>query len=219
MHLEVLVEDLSGKVMVEALLERLLAGAGVTYRVISYKGLGVIPKGLRDAKDARKRILLDRLPRLLRGYGRAIESGAPYAVAVVCDLDERCLKEFRGELLAVLDSCSPRPPTRFCIAVEEGEAWLLGDHGALLLAYPRAKRHVLNAYEQDSICGTWEVLAEAVYPGGKAALSKGGFQAIGAEKSRWAEAIAPRIDFEANQSPSFQYFRRKIHELASQGIA
>lgn len=51
----------------------------------------------------------------------------------------------------------------FCIAVEEMEAWLMGDREALLCAYPKAKESVLKEYKQDSICGTWEVLANAVY--------------------------------------------------------
>lgn len=55
---------------------------------------------------------------------------------------------------------------------EEIEAWLLGDRHALLSAYPHAKMHVLNTYVQDSICGTWEVLADAVYPGGTSKLSR-----------------------------------------------
>ena len=46
---------------------------------------------------------------------------------VVCDLDDKCLKTLRQELFAVLCACNPKPETRFCIAIEEGEAWLLGD--------------------------------------------------------------------------------------------
>ena len=37
-------------------------------------------------------------------------------------------------------------------------------------AYPNAKDAVLNSYVQDSICGTWEVLADAVHPGGSQLL-------------------------------------------------
>lgn len=48
--------------------------------------------------------------------------------------------------------------------------WAIGH--ALLSAYPHAKMHVLNTYVQDSICGTWEVLADAVYPGGTSKLSR-----------------------------------------------
>lgn len=131
----------------------------------------------------------------------------------MCDLDDKCLKAFRDELIAVWDRCNPRPATRFCFAIEEGEAWLLGDLNAVKGAYPRAKDGVLRAYLNDSICGTWEKLADAVYPGGSAALSSKGWQAVGAEKSRWAEDIAPRMCVSINRSPSFCYFRDKIRAL------
>ena len=53
-----------------------------------------------------------------------------------------------------------------------------------------------------------------VHRGGIAALSKNGWQAIGAEKSTWAKKIAPHMNPGANLSPSFQYFRKKMIELA-----
>jgi hypothetical protein len=72
---------------------------------------------------------------------------------------------------------------------------------------------VLTSYENDSICGTWEKLADAVYPGGSAALKRRGWHEIGAEKSTWAAAIAPLMDVDSNRSPSFHYFRSKLREL------
>ena len=211
MHFEILVEDQSGKRMLEALVPRII-GLEHSFTIHAYKGIGRIPPGLRGQIDASKRILLDRLPALLRGYGQAFYF--PAAVIVVCDLDSRCLKRFRQDLLAVLSACDPRPETRFCIAVEEGEAWLLGDPQAVRSAYPKAREQVLRDYENDAICGTWETLADAVYPGGLARLKDQGSQAAGAAKSRWAEAIAPHIDPDRNRSASFQYFRGKLRELS-----
>ena len=163
-----------------------------------------------------KRILLNQLPRLLRGFGKTFANYSinfPVVVIVVCDLDKRCLKKFRQELFAVLNTCTPQPETRFCIAIEEGEAWLLGDIPAIKAAYPRAKDSVLNKYKNDSICGTWELLAEAVFTGGLRALEKKGTRVIGIEKSAWAERIAPQMNVDKNASPSFCYFRDKIREL------
>lgn len=71
---------------------------------------------------------------------------------------------------------------------------------------------MLTSYAQDSIYGTWERLTDAVYPGGAEVLSGKGWQAVGVEKSRWAEAIAPKMDIAGNQSPSFRYFRKKLRE-------
>ena len=217
MHFEIYVEDFSGKKALDILMPKII-GDGHTFEVFGYKGIGdKIPENLRGQTDPSKRVLLDRLPQLLRGRGKthATYSTLNYraAIIVVCDLDDRCLKEFRQQLIAVLDACNPKPETRFCIAVEEGEAWLLGDISAVKTAYPRARSTVLNDYENDAICGTWEILADAVFKGGSEALKGQGYQAIGIEKSAWAENIAPHMDINNNASPSFQYFLKKIREL------
>ena len=215
MHLEILVEDSSGKRVLDILMSKIL-GEQHTFRVIDYRGVGRIPRNLRSHTDANKPFLLDQLPRLLKGYGRTFAkypANYPAAVIVVCDLDDKCLKTFRRDLFAVLNTCSPKPETRFCIAVEEGEAWLLGDIPAVKAAYPKAKEDVLNGYQNDAICGTWELLADAVSSGGSSALRKKGWQAVGREKSDWAEIIAPHMDVDANASSSFRYFRDKLRDL------
>ncbi len=107
------------------------------------------PKSPNAEIDVSKRILLNNLPKLLAGYGKSWYEGYPAVVFVVCDLDDKCLKSFRQELTDVLNSCEPRPETRFCFAIEEGEAWLLGDITAIKKAYPKAKNSVLNAYIND----------------------------------------------------------------------
>ena len=107
----------------------------------------------------------------------------------------------------------PVPPTHFCIAIEEGEAWLLGDLNAIKQAYPRAKDAILNSYTNDDICGTWEKLADAVYNGGVSKLTEKGYHSIGAEKAKWAEYITPHMDVMNNHSQSFCYFRNKIYAL------
>ena len=214
MHLEILTEDASGKKFLDILLPKVI-GDGHTFKVRGYKGIGRIPRNLRSGADASKRILLDRLPMLLRGYGRTFVD-YPAAVVLVCDLDERCLKTFRRELFTVLEACRPRPETRFCIAIEEGEAWLLGDVPAIIAAYPGAKVKVLDSYNNDSICGSWELLADAVYPGGSTRLKDLGWWAVGREKSVWSEKIAPRMEIDRNESPSFRYFLRKVRELTEE---
>ena len=215
MHFEILVEDASGKRALDVLMPKILGDAH-TFKVIGYRGVGRIPRNFKSSSDARKRILLDQLPRLLRGYGRTFAKYSPNnpaAVILVCDLDDRCLKTFRQELFAVLHACDPKPMTRFCVAVEEGEAWLLGDIPAVKAAYPKAKGDVLDSYRNDAICGTWELLADAVFAKGSEALKKLGWRAVGREKSAWAENIAPLMDIDANASPSFRYFRDKIQDL------
>ncbi|MCD6389644.1 MAG: hypothetical protein J7L69_09535, partial [Desulfobulbaceae bacterium] len=117
----------------------------------------------------------------------------------------------------ILNSCNPQPKTLFRIAIEEGEAWLLGDRNAVKAAYPHAKNQPLNAYVQDSICGTWEVLADVVYPGGSQKLKKLGWPHTGQAKCEWANKIAPHFDVESNLSKSFQVFRDGIRNLMQGG--
>ncbi len=215
MHFEILVEDQSGKKTLEILMPKII-GDQHTFTLHFYSGIGHIPKNLKNETDVSKRVLLNQLRRLLKGFGRTFANyptNFPAAVIVVCDLDRRCLKEFRQELFDVLNTCNPKPETTFCIAIEEGEAWLLGDIPAIKAAYPRTKVNILNSYEKDSICGTWQLLADAIFAGGSNALEKRPWYVIGREKSIWAQKIAPEMDINKNTSPSFCYFRDKIREL------
>jgi hypothetical protein len=219
MHFDILVEDFSGKTAIDILISKIIDTDQHTFTSHPYKGIGRIPKDLRNTADPQKRILLDQLPRFVRGFGltyRGYPENYPAILIIVCDLDDRCLKAFRNELLQVVGQCQPRPETYFCIAIEEGEAWYLGDLAAVKTAYPNAKDAVLNTYENDEICGTWEKLADAVYPGGSNALSQLGYPAIGREKADWATKISQHMEVEISQSTSFCYFRDKLRNLSNQ---
>jgi hypothetical protein len=137
MHIEILVEDSSGETLLRVLLPRLLGPQGEphSWRLHAYKGIGRIPQGLLTKADPAKRILLDQLPKLLRGYGR---TPGVDAVVVVLDTDKRDCAAFLAELESAAAACSPAPNTLFRLAIEEIEAWYLGDRDALLAAYPRA---------------------------------------------------------------------------------
>ncbi len=218
MHFDILVEDISGKTALEIIVPKIIS-AEHTFKIHSYKGIGRIPTDLKSASDPKKRILLDQLPKIVQGYGQTFSQSPPdypAVLIVICDLDNRCLSTFRRELLDLVDKCNPKPKTQFCIAIEEGEAWYLGDFAAIKKAYPKAKQKVLDSYTNDSICGTWEKLADAVYSGGSKELSKLRWQGVGKEKSNWAKKIPPHMDVDNNLSPSFGYFRDKLRGLTSQ---
>lgn len=204
--------------MLDILIPKIISTQENTFSIISYEGIGHIPRNLNSTPDLRNRLLLHHLPAQLRAIGKTYKDNPKeYPVIMVCDLDDkRSLNDFLKELLEVLDNCNPKPETRYCIAIEEGEAWLLGDLNAVKLAYPNAKDKVLKSYKNDSICGTWEKLADAVYPGGHVTLEQLGRQTVGAKKSKWAENISPHIDVENNKSKSFCFFRKKIMELTKQ---
>ena len=215
MHFEVLVEDKSGSIALNIILEKVLGRNGQTHswKLYPYKGIGHIPRNLQAVPDPRKRFLLDHLPRLLSGYGRSLRP-ADACVVVVVDLDTRNCMEFKQELLGVLNACPQTPRTLFRIAIEELEAWFLGDRNALKAAYPNAREVVLDAYVQDSICGTWEVLADAIDARGSTRLKKVGYPTVGRVKCDWAREVSAHMDVNENTSRSFQVFRDGIRQLA-----
>ncbi|MFZ2633721.1 MAG: DUF4276 family protein [Desulfosalsimonadaceae bacterium] len=214
MHIEILVEDSSGTKLLQVLLPQLLGPQGEphTWRLHAYKGIGRIPQGLVPNGDSAKRILLDQLPKLLRGYGK---TPGIDAVVVVLDTDKRDCVAFLAELKAAADACNPVPDTLFRLAIEEIEAWYFGDQAALLAAYPRAKLDVLKKYVQDATCGTWELLADAVQVGGSAAIKKAGWPLPGQVKHEWAKRIGPLMDPDRNISPSFGKFRDGLRRLVA----
>ena len=205
LHLEILVEDSSGEVALRFLIPKIM-GDSCTFDIHKYKGIGKIPARLSSPAEAKHRFLLTQLPRLIRGYGKTFAHDSPEyrrVLVVVCDLDSKDYGGFLGELSDIRESCDPRPEVIFWIAIEEGEAWLLGDRAAVLRTFPTAKMDILNRYTQDSICGTWELLADAVYPGGHRKLKQLGYQKIGEQKHIWAREICPNMNIDNNISPSF----------------
>jgi hypothetical protein len=207
MHLEILVEDSSGMRLLEILIPQLLGPNGFphTWRLHPYKGVGRIPKGLKPKSDAPKRILLDQLPRLLRGFAKN-----PHVdkVVVVVDSDSRPCADFLSELKHAARECGAADKTLFRLAIEEVEAWYFGDQAAIKAAYPKAKVSVLTKYVQDSVCGTWEMLADAIHPKGSKAII--GWTAVGQIKHEWATKIGPFMKLDQNHSPSFKKFRDGI---------
>lgn len=210
MHIEILVEDSSGKALLSHVLPRIIGSHGHphTYHIHAYKGVGHIPKNLTGKLDPSKRVLLDRLPKVLRGYSR---SEGIDAVVVVVDADRRDCKAFLKELTTLAQQAE-LPGTLFRLAIEEIEAFYLGDRAALLKAYPKAKKAVLSKYRQDMPCNTWELLADAVHPGGAAATRSSGARP-GDLKHEWANKIGPLLNVEANESSSFQKLRDGLRRI------
>ncbi len=214
-HLEFLIEDQSGGHLLNLILPQILPD-GVTYKVKEYKGIGSIPKNLNAKSDPKTRALLNLLPGLVRGYGNAFKNypkDYKCGLIIICDLDQKDKDQFEQEVMELIEGCEPHSNAYFCIAVEEGEAWLLGDPDAVMLAYPTIKTAILSSYKFDSICGTWEKLADMVEEGGAAALRTAGYQSIGSAKCRWAQEIGQHLSVERNKSPSFQAFVSTINQF------
>ncbi len=218
MRFEILVEGQSDHTALSILMEKIVGEYGKPHfwNIRKHRGVGKIPDDPSAQPNQRDPTLLHNLPSKLRAYGN--EKQGDFVVVVLVDLDARpdCA-EFKNELSGLLKYCKNKPRTLFRIAIEELEAWFFGDRAALLLAYPNAIQEILDDYEQDSQCGTWEKLGEAIHPGGLNALRSHGKRSVRIleQKRLWAKEICPQMDVENNQSPSFQCFRDGLRGITN----
>ncbi len=213
MHFQFLIEDSSSAILIDTLMQRISSeNDGTTYSCKSFKGIGGFPKK-PNAKEAKTHKMLNELHKYMKGFDKSLQ-GFPAAIVVVVDNDDRNTDEFRAELNQIAVENKITVDHVFCIAIEEIEAWLLGDEEAIKAAYPLARLSKLHSYVQDSICGTWEVLAEVVYPGGLKKLRKDcpTYMEIGKCKCEWAGKIGCNMEINRNASPSFRHF---ISEISS----
>jgi len=213
MHFQFLIEDQSSAMLVSTLMQALFSeNEEVTFNCKSFKGIGGLTKK-NTAKETKDGKLLNDLATYLRGFNKSLRN-FPAAIIVIVDNDTRDIERFLRELNGVAQQNIIDVDHVFCVAVEEVDAWLLGDEAAILVAYPLAKLQPLHAYVQDSICGTWEVLADVVYPGGFSKMKKEcpTFVEVGKCKSEWGQKIGIHMDVRNNKSPSFNNFINELYK-------
>ncbi|MGL4944236.1 MAG: hypothetical protein ACRC46_13725 [Thermoguttaceae bacterium] len=223
LRLEILVEDASGKIVLESLVPKVIGESGSPhrYRILNIQEIKHRVMARMPRHTARTlpwdEIMFETLTVSLRAYGRSLppEKGV---VVIVVDSDYHDPREFASQLESIAPRLDPAPHAVVCLATEEVEAWLLGDLAAVVEAYPAARQNLLAAYENDSICGTWETLADAVYRGGAAKLTAIGYPELGRVKCQWATKISHFVDVDENDSPSFQNFRDTLRQLTANTI-
>ncbi len=217
MHFEILVEGQTELTALSYLMSKIVGEYEKphTWKIHKHRGIGKLPDNLTSSPNKKDRSLLHNLPSKLRAYGQNMQGSE--VVVLLVDLDDKDCIVFKRELKSVLDCCNQKPNLLIRIAIEELEAWYLGDRKAIMTAFPSANQRVLNKYVQDSQVGTWEVLAEAVHPNGLSALNKLGKRSplVLEQKKKWTKAIAPTMDVNNNESPSFCAFRDGIKSLAN----
>ncbi len=191
-HIEVLVEEASTEAALLELLPKMLGD--VTFRIHPHGG---------------KSDLLRKVPSRLRAYSRWLPSD--WRILVLVDQDQQDCGQLKRTLLhfvkaAGLRAASAKRPGGVVlarIAIEELEAWFVGDVPALVQAFPGVSPH-LAAREKfrdpDAVTGgTWEVLARV--------LNAAGHYSEGYPKIEAARRVAEKMDPARNRSKSFQMFR------------
>lgn len=211
MYFQFLTEDKSTEVLVEQIMNKLKEAypqKELFYDIKSFHGIGHLKKQ-GNAQQQKTGMLLNDLFPIMRGIGKALLQVEHAVIIVIMDNDKNDKTAFRNELNQMAVSNMVLADHEFCIAVKEMEAWLLGDVKAIEAAYPNARKSAWKEYEQDGICDTWEVLANAIYPGGLTELRKkaaGTYKQIGIVKCEWARMIGAQMSLTENASPSYHFF-------------
>lgn len=210
MLIEILSEDKSGAVVVERLAERIVANEGldVQVNVHPHRGCGSLPKDLTAKPPKFANSLLDLLPSELRAYNK-IYAGKDLILIIALDSDDKDPQALRQEIYTVASKFAPDIRSIVGISTEEIEAWILGDKQAIYDAFPDCNKEILDSYEQDSVCGTWEVLCRAISDNAEE-LIEIGYPAIGHYKALWAETISKYMLPQKNVSPSFNTFKMAL---------
>jgi hypothetical protein len=161
--------------------------------------------------------LLDKLPHRLRGYTGWIPDD--WRIVVVRDEDRKPCRDLKSEIeeiarrVGLIAKRKKHPASPFHvltrIAIEELEAWLLGDVGALAVTYsgvPATLGNQRGYRDVDTIKGgTWEALERV--------LQNAGHFLGGLPKIQVAREVGANMDPDRNTSKSFQVFRDGIRSL------
>ncbi len=191
MHFEILVEEPSAEAALLILLPRIL-GTEHTWRVLNFGD---------------KPTLLNELPKRFRGYAHWLPPD--YRIVVLVDKDRQDCLQLKAQILRIAQASGLAEKMLARIAVEELEAWWLGDFTALRTVYPRLPETLLGRRgyrDPDAVPGgTWEALDRE--------LKKAGYRE-GLVKTVAAQKVARHLEPERNQSHSFQVFYHGLRRLA-----
>lgn len=199
MTIHVFVEGPSEVALIEPWSKRLLKGCPV--KVHPHEGKGRLPVDINARPDPRHRGLLDQLPAKLRAFA---SDAHIHGIVVLVDADDDDCTALRTAIEQTAQTCSPNLRVVARIAIEETEAFYLGDLDALKRAFPDADMDRARSYKPDSICGTWEQLGEIINDDS-------------GDKVGWAEKMGRILTTSPgkSRSPSFRALIRALRRLAA----
>ena len=201
MHLEILVEEESAEAALALLVPRVLPG--VSFAIHPHRG---------------KPALLTALPGRMLGYSNWAERNEARIVVLVdrdaqdCHKLKQKLEEAARQAGLVTKSAAPAGAPFTVVnrlAIEELEAWFLGDVQALCAAFPGVPQSLgaRRAFrDPDAVAGgTWEALRRE--------LRRAGHQPGG--KIEIARQVATHMDPARNTSASFRFFCETLRLAAA----
>ena len=205
MTIHVFVEGSSERALFEYWLPRILRDQ--YFRVHPHQGKGSLQGNLNDPPQVKARGLLDQLPAKLRAFSSTLNPEED-GVLILLDADDDDPAELKKRIEEVVEGCAPNIKVRVSVAVEETEAFYLGDLRALRRAYPTADLSKARDYVPDSICGTWELFGQII-------------DDDGGNKVAWAEAMGPHLTTQPAQtrSPSFRGLIQHVNALVPGPVA
>jgi hypothetical protein len=197
---EFLVEEFSMEVALRALVPRLRPDLSSSFDVHAF-----------DGKDQ----MFARLPGRLRGYAHCLPDNG--RVVVVVDRDDDDCRQLKARIEEMASKAGLRVKTsaaasRFDVlvglAIEELEAWYLGDVDALVAAYPGLPATLgrkARFRDPDGISNASRVLERH--------LQRAGHFRSGLRKVELARAVVPHMKPALNVSASFRAFRDGVLSL------
>jgi hypothetical protein len=201
-HIEFLVEEPSAEAALKEIVPKIV-GNQITFQIHVHEG---------------KRQLLASLENRLRGYSRWLPED--WRIVVLIDEDRQDCEALKGQMESIAGTVGLKTkstsPASFRVlnrvAVEELEAWFLGDVEALCAAFPGVPASLATKSkfrDPDMVLGgTWEALERV--------LQKAGHFRGGLAKIEVARTISKYMVLERNRSRSFQVFIAGLKETAEQ---
>ena len=201
MHIEFLLEEPSAEALLAGLLPRLLP-VGVSWKFHLFQG---------------KPDLLKQLENRLKGFREWLPDS--HRIVVLVDEDRQDCKKLKAQLekaaknAGFLTKTAAGTRRRFAvlnrIAVEEIEAWMIGDPAALKAAFPRLPASFESKAKYRSPDAISGGTAEAL----ERLLQSSGYYKAGMPKIEVARMVGSRLQPQLNKSPSFQAFADGLSRL------
>jgi hypothetical protein len=202
MQIDVLLEEPSAEEALRIILPKILAGRA-KFTLINMRS---------------KSRLIGELPKKLLGYKKRLVDGEDLRIVVLVDRDRDNCENLKARLERIAHDAGlfTRTSTdqhgRFQvvnrIAIEELEAWFIGDTEALKCAFLSLRGETFpRSFNNPDNSGTWENLHRFLRSKG---IYKSSYPKIEA-----ARKIAPHMALSRNQSRSFRHFCQGIEALLS----